>query len=260
MNWQTTMATMIVAAIAFAFCAGTAEALTITTDGNLADWGVTAPTANNGNDWTPDSEVDVWFQEDWVGGNGYVGPGRGGQEFDLEAMFLYYDASASMLYFAMAQGMGPGGASGLLPGDVFFDFGLNGYDTAVITAGAAAGQVWAGSGDWTLDPNPYVASAPWTVDQSSANAAYTGSDAAFAFNNSSYWSTGNRHWVVELGLALSADQAAALSDGVRVHWTQECGNDVGELVYTSPIVPEPATFLLLGLGIAGAVVRKRFLA
>jgi PEP-CTERM motif len=260
MKQQFTMMTIIVSAFAFAFCATTAEALSVTVDGNLSDWGVAAPTSNNGNDWTPDVEVDAWFQEDWVGGDGYVGPGNGGQAFDLEAMFLYFDASAGVLYFAMAEGMGPSGAGGLLPGDVFFDFGLNGYDTAVITTGPAAGQVWAGSGDWMLDPDPFLSSAPWTVDQSSANASYTGNDAAFAFNNSSYWSPGNEHWVVELGLTLSAGQVAALSDGVRVHWTQQCGNDVGDLTYESPIVPEPATFLLLGLGIAGTVVRKRFLA
>jgi hypothetical protein len=45
---------------------------------------------------------------------------------------------------------------------------------------------------------------------------------------------------------------------VGFHWTMQCGNDIAKGMVTVPSVPEPATMLLLGLGLlgVGAVRRK----
>ncbi|MBN2311608.1 MAG: PEP-CTERM sorting domain-containing protein [Candidatus Hydrogenedentes bacterium] len=234
----------------------TASITGITVDGNLSDWGVSAPLWLDGNDWTPDSDVLAWMSED-----GQIGPGVGGQAFDLEAMYLYL--SGNTFYFAMVTGMGPYGAMGVLPGDIFFDVGADGsYDLAVMSIyrgyGAPAGSVWTGTGDWYYLPTDFPASAPYAVDRH--DASWAGMTNAYAYNATAY---GYAHWVVEFSVDLPADVLAALLESgtpLSVHWTQGCGNDVGELTWAGgkTVVPEPTSFLLLGIGIAGIIVRRRF--
>ncbi|HQT31612.1 MAG TPA: hypothetical protein PLE48_13645 [Thiobacillus sp.] len=63
-----------------------------TIDANLADWGL----QRNGNagDWTPHALAKAWTVEDQTGGRGaYLTPGYGGQAYDVEALYVDYDAS-----------------------------------------------------------------------------------------------------------------------------------------------------------------------
>lgn len=246
----------LVLALSMAF---SAAALTI--DGNLSDWGVTP-----GNDWS--SDLGASFVEDYVGygaawnvysgdGNGYVGPAWGGQDFDMEAMYLYVDNASRTVYFALSTGVEQLGSrtwngETIHTGDVFFDFGQDGWDTAVKTTQTALNTVGTASvlqGFTQLQPNYALASTPWA-----AAGGTTVGNATFIYTDDA---TKYDHNIVELCFQMTALQwSQYLANGLGVHWTMECGNDVGEVFLDAPIVPEPTSIVLVGLGLAGFMVRR----
>ena len=94
----------------------------ITVDGNWSDWGINP----NAGVWTPTTGTRI-FYENYTGtdGTGFVGPGWGGQYFDVEA--LYAMRTDNTFYFAVVTGFDPDGVlwqgTPYLAGDVFLDVG-----------------------------------------------------------------------------------------------------------------------------------------
>ncbi|MBI4948697.1 MAG: PEP-CTERM sorting domain-containing protein [Deltaproteobacteria bacterium] len=227
-------------ALAIGVC-GSAGAVTIDGSFSTAEW------------------AGYYSTEDWVGSNGYVGPGYGGQSFDVEYLALYMDGNN--LYFALQTGFNV--TSGVLyggylykPGDFAIDVNNDGvYDYALdfsvsgSTVNYSLYQVTAWKNSMyaqhaAADPFEYK-----TATTSSPLLSFTGSEG-----------TSGSSYVLEGGF--DASYLTLYSGGpVTLHWTMECGNDY--LNVTTTPVPEPSTIMLLGggllaaFGFAGAMRKRR---
>ncbi|WP_022852950.1 PEP-CTERM sorting domain-containing protein [Thermodesulfatator atlanticus] len=243
--------------LAIFFWAAKGQALTINVDGNLADWGLnTTNFAENGNNWDPGiPEVFVW-QEDEVGANGYVGPGYGGQDYDVEAMLA--TISNGYLYLAISTGFPQSGTSSYDAGDISLDLGNDGtWDYAFIISNYVGGQENRGL---TLGGLYKVTS--W---QDVAYTAHAVSN-PFRMENGTYLGAGElayeddpehsfSRYFIEAAIPLSLLNLSNYHQ-IKIHWTMECGNDYGEVMAHTP---ESASYMLLGAGLfaAGMLIRRK---
>jgi len=218
-----------------------------------------------------------------------VGPGYGGQNFDVEAMYVWYvnnDTSGYAeddgLYVGVFTGFdsnGEGGGHGdyvsstwYKPGDIFFDIGGDGtWDFAIEAFGDASsveGHVYASTGNpsWWTTPTDFASSRPYSINHSRAVdvTAALGLDSALVYSD--YASDHNFIEAFVDELLLWEGQEAGYWSGLSetgdttlvTHWTQSCGNDVANVAVSSPpAVPEPATMAMLGcLGLGMLAARK----
>lgn len=259
-------------------------AMNIDIDGNLNDWGVTP-----GSDYISSPEVSSWVEDsvDYAH-NGYVGPGYGGQPYDFEAFYAFTDDL--YLYVAMVTGMPPTGASPIfsqggnpytqtyfypgdlaldLNGDSFFEYGLEltGYSDNTLDGPA-------GNGQYSYAPqkkgNLYRVSDTNGWNKGLALSNYVNTELNYRSSSSLSYigSTGvvynkygtTDHYVMETSIPLYYFN---IDPGVdwTLQWTMTCGNDIGYLTVDNPMdittIPEPATLILLGLGMTGFLLRKR---
>ena len=248
----------------------------------LDAWGI-----SYGN-WVPGSNApsDVVYNaggsEDYLGGisnYGYVEPGYGGQCFDAEAIYFGIDYNNSKAYIAVISGTPVFGAKTwwsdwYMPGDIAIDIGNDGsYDSAI--SASALNTLYQGVTDWT-PPDSYLTSAPYKQANGTAatiQSAYT----LMSQDNGGYedadgtkdgetgydgYSTVNginaEHWAFEAIVDLDL-LGIGYNESFKIHWTQECGNDVIELTgVTLTPAPEPShhAFAWLRADWAGVVWEK----
>lgn len=256
----------------------------ITTDGDWSDWfaysGNVAANTWNENLVTL-AKPSIRAVSDEEGPT----PGGGGQRYDIEEIFYTFSdndpnaLSGGILRIGMVTGFPPEGRplDDLYAGDMFIDFGNTGdYALAVATSTSTLNAEVPGGVDADYFGNNYVndgtpnwvardttlfhTSAPWRVDR---NASIENQ-----FSSTVAWGQQGVHYFLEIEVAVDAGLEDILTNaqgGLGLHWTPECGNDVIAIHDDTPLdpfspVPEPSSFILLGIGTAAMALRKKFSA
>lgn len=218
-------------------------------------------------------------------------PGAGGQNYDAEELFYYYegDADNGYLHLGLMTGFNPAGElSGIsnpatfFAGDIFVDIGNDGSrDLAVGLGTGRGGNAWAnsvGTGielapyyDGTPNPNYAQYSSPWRIDNTNAGAlAFNALDVKYAETLLWNSSADNQRWFYEARIHLTSAFLGAgamegfvndTNGGAGLHWTMQCGNDFVDIHDDTPFAPVPvpaaAPLALLGMAIVGIARRKR---
>jgi len=252
-------------------------------DGNLSDWGVTP-----GSDFQPNAGIFSWV-EDFTdySNSGYVGPGYGGQPFDIEAM--YASINNGNLYVAIVAGMPPYGSGPkysanetprsspyYYPGDIGFDLDGDGFfEFGLETTGRSDNTLdgYAGNGEYSynsqLKGNLYRINntAGWNkgLDLSGFTPAeinYRQPLSLELLYNTTviYIQTADpSRYVIETSVPLSILNPVYNIDWT-IHWTLTCGNDIANLIVNFSVaentVPEPMSAFILAIGLMGNIARK----
>jgi hypothetical protein len=229
-------------------------------DGDLSDWGV----GRSGGEWICDDGITYVVENST---RSRSDSGAVSQKFDAEGMGAFYSGDDGMLYVTVVTGTPPGGAvykgDTYAPGDLAIDLNGDGaYEFGIETTGngefAAGTVVSAGAGDWSMSDGS------GSVPISLVGGSDTGFGAGIAYGNNG--GAYGRHYVIETAIPVDAF-GAMWGDPFTLSWTMESGADVvsvdvpidgddGDDENGSPI-PEPATLVLIGIGIVGAAVARK---
>jgi len=220
----------------------------ISIDALWGDWGID-PTLG---DWESSVGSRIFF-EDYTGtdARGRVYPGWGGQYFDVEAVYAY--RTGTSLRYAIISGFDYDGVLDhgrtYRAGDVFLDTGSGWTHGVDLQTGHLFTSV---TSSLPLDfPTSGPLAITGGVDLGTVALAYA-HDGVVTSTAPNY---SRAHYMIEGSLDLALLGGA--DSTVGIHWTMDCGNDIGEGRIAPPPVPEPATLALLGIGGAAAAVARR---
>ncbi len=239
---------------------GNAAATFVTVDGDPSEW------FTNTSTWMTVSSVNASIQEDQctaanLCNGGFLGPGYGGQLYDVEFLATAWDADE--LSILIITGL-PHNNGAWAPGDIAIDFGKDGtYEYGIETTGnngdsvgtVYSGITW-GTGLWGGISGPTSILGGTVASGTSSTLAYTGNGTGLS-QLTAYGDDGSAiHYAIEATVSLDHFDPSYLGQNFSLHWTMDCGNDALDLDPSVPI-PEPTTLALLGIGLLAIPFARR---
>ncbi len=254
----------------------------IQANGNLEDWGLFT---NGSTTWTPSGNQSgksysyngwtiYYAVEDYTSGNGYIGPGWGGQAYDAEALYVTFDST--YLYIALVTGHNPNTPNN--PSENTYsagDFALNfwsGSDDHTYEFGIrtphkgnksnkffTTGVYRTTNDDWSKDPL-WKTEAVTSLDMSQLKDQDRVGSATMSIKKgpNNIGAGSGPHWIYEISVDKDLfGDAFKNNNGLNISWTMNCANDVITVEDDIPAIDEPPVWALLGLTLPAVFWRRR---